>query len=473
MNDSIVTQSPVPYVDQPRLTVLSQLAALASGAIDAEEQARTFLYQYERTRHLNAFISVAAEDLLAQARDHDRRRQQGQASGPLAGLLVCVKDNIHVAGFPNTAGTPSLRHFRPTADADVVAALRSGGALFAGKTNMHELALGITSANAAFGAVRNPAAPGKFAGGSSGGTAAAIAAGLVPAGLGTDTGGSIRIPAALCGIAGFRPTTTRYGCAGVTPVSRTRDTIGLMANTVSGIALLDGVITHRDQRIAPRTAATMRLGICSYFFAGIDREIKPVIDAALAGLTAAGVELVDVDMPDLGPLMELSAFPIAMYEVSRELRQYLVKYDTGIDFPMLLNAVASSDVKALLQLAAGEQVSAEAYAAALVARAQLAQHYQLAFAEHELTAMVMPTTPLPSRDIEHPLDTVDLNGVQVPTFPTYIRNTEPATIAALPSLTLPAGLTRHGLPVGLLLDGIDDRELLATGLQIEKVLSQA
>ena len=170
---------------------------------------------------LNALITLDREGALARAEAMDDLRSRGQVLGPLHGMPIVAKDNIHVAGLPNTAGTPGLKNFVPDADSPVVAALRDAGAIMVAKTNMHELAFGITSDNAAFGAVGNPAAPGFIVGGSSGGTAAAIAAGMVRAGLGTDTGGSTRIPAAHAGIVGYRPSSGRYAQAGVTPISST------------------------------------------------------------------------------------------------------------------------------------------------------------------------------------------------------------------------------------------------------------
>lgn len=454
---------------------MQQLALLEQGGTTVEAQARLFLDRYQGARHLNAFIAtLPADELLAKARDCDRRRREGMPCGPLTGLLICVKDNIHVAGFANTAGTPGLRDFRPAADAEAFATLRASGAICVGKTNMHELAFGITSANAAFGAVRNPLAPEKFAGGSSGGTAAAIAAGLVPAGLGTDTGGSARIPAALCGIAGFRPSSGRYSQIGVTPISRTRDTIGVMGRTVEDIALLHAVLMKQDLSGDRPSPPPIRLGVCSYFFEGIDFETQAIIDGALRRLQSRGVDLVDVEIPDIASLMADSAFPIAMYEVTRDLRNYLAEYGTGVDLEALLRGVASADVKGLLGSAMHdiEHSDVARYNAALASREQLTRRYHEAFATHGVTALAMPTTPLPSRDIAPMLDTVELNGARVPTFPTYIRNAEPATIVGLPSLSIPAGRTRSGLPVGLLLDGLDDATLLAAGRAIQDWLSR-
>ncbi len=457
-------------------TAAEQLGAVADGSTCIEQLSNQFLRQLELHRELRAFIGVDADALLRQARDHDAEFTHEHIKGPLSGLLLCVKDNIHVAGFANTAGTPALAGYRPVADAEVVATLRTAGALFVGKTNMHELAFGITSVNAAFGAVANPRAPGKFAGGSSGGTAAAIAAGLVTAGLGTDTGGSARIPAALCGIVGFRPTSGRYSSLGTTPVSRTRDTIGLMATTVSDIALLDAVITRQRPANSPPGTSAIRLGMCSYFFELIDRDLRSVFDRAIVRLKAAGVDFVDVEIPNISELVARSAFPIAIFEVGPELSKYLETHDTGVDLASVTRQIASPDVKAIFDSVYPHcSITEQEYRDALHARAALTDAYRRVFVDHNLDAMVMPTTPLPARDIEGSGDTVALNGMRVPTFPTFIRNTDPSTVAALPSLTIPAGLTDDRLPVGLMIDGAsgEDRRLLATGLHIEHLLGRA
>src|SRR5579863_7521031 len=179
------------------------VGAIRRGDISAEHYAAALLRRCAAARPLNAFITLAPERVLEAARDCDRRRQAGAVLGPLHGLPIAIKDSINTHDYPTTAGTPALRQFRPAQDAPVVGALRAGGALILGKTNLHELSFGWTSANQAFGPVRNPYDVARIAGGSSGGSAAAVAARLTALALAADTEGSIRVPASLCGIAGF------------------------------------------------------------------------------------------------------------------------------------------------------------------------------------------------------------------------------------------------------------------------------
>ena len=173
--------------------------------------------------------------------------EHNKAEGRLAGTVVAVKNTIHVAGIPNTAGTPALRNFVPTEDCPVVKLLKAEGAEILGTTNLHELGFGITSNNFLFGPVRNPYDVERFAGGSSGGSAAAVSARIVPVAIGGDTGGSVRIPSSLCGVIGFRPSLNRYSVQGTTPISVTRDTLGPMALEMKHITLLDGVMSERKR----------------------------------------------------------------------------------------------------------------------------------------------------------------------------------------------------------------------------------
>lgn len=455
-------------------TIAEMRALLDSGALSSEQLVQQLIRRAEAGASLNAFITLDESAVVERARELDAQKAAGGSAGALHGIPLVVKDNIHVAGVPNSAGTPGLRDFVPADNNAVVEKLISAGAIILGKTNMHELAFGITSDNAAFGSVGNPHDPTLIPGGSSGGTGAAVSAGMAPAGLGSDTGGSVRIPAALTGIAGFRPSTGRYAVYGVTPISLTRDTIGYMAHSVADIALLDRVTAGGGGGDAP---ASIRLGVPrDYYYSGLDRQTEALTNRTLDRLAAAGIELVDVEVPNLADLLAKSSFTIALYEVNRDLAAYLEDFQTGENIETLAAQIASPDVQGVFAAILGDgAVPQAAYEAGLEAREALRGVYARLFADEEIHALVFPTTPLPARPIEGSLQTVELNGQQVPTFPTYIRNTDPASIAALPSISLPAGVTDNGLPVGIELDGPEgsDARLLAIAQRIEAIIGSA
>jgi len=427
-----------------------------------------------RYAKFNAFISHDADQLRADARALSARIGNGATAGALGGAVLAVKDNIDVKGYPTTAGTPALEDWRPTADAPVAAAARGAGALIAGKTNMHELALGITSNNAYAGATRNPYNPAMIPGGSSGGTAVAVSAGLASAGLGSDTGGSCRIPAALCGIVGFRPTMHRYSQRGIVPISSTRDTPGPMGRTVADVIALDAVCAERKQPAVAVELKGLRLGVPrQHFYDDLDPGLEAVVEAALERLARAGAVLVEVDLPNTEQFANGAGFAIAMYEQPRDLSAYL--YFSGLPFNAehVNSRVAGKNERLRLmeQLDPDKTLASEAYQLAMeVQRPALKQSYAEYFAVNNLAAMVVPTTPLPARPIGQE-DTVELNGKQVPTFPAYIRNSDPNSLTGLPCLSVPAGLTDSGLPVGMEFVGPKDSDasVLAIGGEFEKL----
>lgn len=398
------------------------------------------------------------------------------ADKPLGGLPVAVKDNICVKGFAMTGATPALQDFRPADDAPAIKNLKEAGGVVVAKTNLHELAFGITCNNAATGAVKNPFDHKLIAGGSSGGSAVCVATGLVPFALGTDTGGSCRIPAALCGICGMRPTAGRIGAEGAIPLSKTRDTIGPFAANVSDLASLDAALAGagNDDFSVP-DASSLRLGVPrGYFYEDLDSSLATVIDSALEKLGKAGVTLMEQDMAGVGELTQSLSFPLVFYETARDLAEFLDKHGCGVGMPELIAAAKSPDVKGVLEALTGEAATPEEVYQDIMSnkRPSLQKLYEDYFSANKVDALLYPTTPLPARPIGDD-ETVELNGNQVPTFPTFIRNCDPGSCAGVPSVSIPAGKTADGLHVGIMVEGPagSDRSLLGIAAALEKTIA--
>ncbi len=456
-------------------------ALVCAGKLSSERLVTDALQRARDVAALNAFVTIDEAGALKAARAQDARR--GKACGPLAGVPIVVKDNTHVAGLPSTAGTPALKAFVPERDAPVVQRLRAAGAIVLGKTNMHELAFGISGYNPTAQSgpepgVRNAYDHSRSAGGSSSGTGAAIGARVVVAGLGTDTGGSVRVPCAFNGCASLRPTIGRYPAAGIAPISHTRDTAGPMGLSMADVELLDRVIAGAA-RAKPARLKGLRLGVLQEAVTGLDADTQAVFDATLASLREAGVILVPVSAPALAEQNGAVSFPIAMYEAYDDMVAYLARYRTGVSIEQLAAAAASPDVKGTyLGLVIPRKLpgpnntvvdSKPAYEAAIrTGRPALQATYRALFKSGRIQALVFPTVPLVAMK-------ADAESSSVQTFMAVIRNTDPGSNAGLPGLQVPAGLgPTSGLPVGLELDGPvgSDRNLIAIGMAIEGLLGR-
>ena len=476
---------PLSSNEQLELTSSQAVAAIRNGSLSAEAYMQTLLARAERLADLNAFITLDKAQALAAARKVDAMRLAGTPLPPLAGLPIVVKDNINTRDLPTSGGTPALRNVRPTANAPALQRLLDAGAIVLGKTNLHELAFGITSTNlAAFaGPVKNPYDKTRIPGGSSGGTAVAIAARIAPAGLGTDTGGSTRIPAALTGTVGLRPSVgnggaqRRYDGAGVVPISHTRDTVGPMGRSVADVALLDSVVTG-TALATPVALKGLRIGVPASFWAGLDTQLAAVMVVARGKLAGAGVVFVDVDTVGLADLNAKVSFQVALHEPIADIPAYLTATGVaGITLADVAAQVASPDVKGAFGAIMGDAFGAAYPDAIKIHRPAMQALYANYFAANTLDAMMFPTTILPATTIDavKGSGTVSINGgAPVDTFGTYIRNTDPGSNAGIPGLSLPAGLTAGGLPVGLELDGPvgSDAKLLGIGLAIEALLGR-
>jgi mandelamide amidase len=474
------TQAPIPTVTQPP-TDLTQLSAteaagfLNSGKITSEALVVAYLAKIKIRSDLNAFITVDEAGALAAAKAADADRASGKAVGLLQGIPIVVKDNILVRNIAGAGGTPALKTLIPTADAPVIDALRKAGAIILAKTNMHELAFGISGYNEAFPnpttgsiGVRNPYDTTRFAGGSSSGNGAAIAARLVAAGIGTDTGGSSRIPAGVCGIAGFRPTVGRYDGEGIVPLSHTRDTAGPMGQTVADVALLDAAIT-RDVPVTTADLKGVRIGVVrDYFFQHMGADTATVMNNTLAKLTAAGAIIVEADMPNLKKLDDACGFPIVIKEAYDDMVAFLAKYKPDVTINQLAANIASPDVKGAFGAVMGHAADGAYPAAMLTSRPALQRLYEHTFATYALDVIIFPTTPVTAI-------TQGPDASSIANFNLFIQNTDPGSVAGIPGLSIPAGLSpTSGMPVGVEIDGPigSDRKVLSIGLAIEKVLGR-
>jgi indoleacetamide hydrolase len=457
------------------LSAVDVVAKLRNGEIRAERYAAAILERCQQGKALNAFITLPQERVLEAARAADRLRVSGAKLGALHGVPIPVKDSVNTKDMPTTGGTPAMRNFRPKEDAPIVRALLGAGAIVLGKTNLHELSFGWTSNNLAFGAVHNPYDVKRIPGGSSGGTAVAVATRMAPLGVAEDTEGSIRVPAAMCGIAGFRPTTGRYVSTGVVPISPLFDQVGPHARTVGDLALFDSVVTGDWTPLPATELKGTKLGVGrKYWFNGLDGEVERITNEALKKLQAAGAEIVEADVPELARLVELTTIPIEIHDVRFALAKYLEEYGAGITFDELISH-ASADIRRDFRdlLPGGKLFVGEAEYQ--VVRGQylpkLKETYRQHFARTGVTALVFPATMIPPPLIGEDVE-VSIGGKKVAFETAVARNIAPGSTAGLPGLVLAAGMTLGGLPIGLEFDGQagSDRSLLALGLTVERVL---
>jgi Asp-tRNA(Asn)/Glu-tRNA(Gln) amidotransferase A subunit family amidase len=459
-------------VSWPEQSLRDAAAHLRDGDVSAEAYAQALLDECDAGAPLNAFIALDRDRVLREARAADLVRMRGHLLGPLHGIPLAIKDVFDVAGSPTTAGTPTLRDHVPRRTAPLVQTLFDAGASMLGKTNMHELAFGITSANEFTGAVRNPCDPTRSPGGSSGGTAAAVAARMAPAGLGSDTSGSIRIPAAHCGIVGFRPSTGRYARDGMVPMCHTRDAPGLMARHVDDIALIDQIIT-RGYPLPQAGLKGMRIGLPrDYFFAALDSRVAAAVETELDRLTALGVVFVEAAPPDFAEARAEAAGPIMAWEMPRDLSRYLATAGSRLTFADVVAATASPYVKSELEglLTAIPELNARYRRALFEVLPRHRAEYEAYLRDNNLRAIVFPTTPLPPPPLGEN-DTIEVSGARVSIWHN-LRNAIPATLLGSPSLSIPVAAADGGWPVGLEFDGWSgrDRDLLAVGLAWEQTV---
>jgi len=397
---------------------------LRTGELSPREAVEHYLERIEARRELNAYISVRADKALAEA---DSLQASSAPRGPLWGAPVAVKDVIDVAGTRTTAASEILRENVAARDAVVVERLKAAGAIILGKLNLHEFAFGALTTSPHFGPARNPWATDRISGGSSGGNGVAAAAGLAAGTLGTDTGGSIRIPAALCGVTGLRPSTGLVSNEGVVPVAWSFDTVGPIARTAEDCGLLLEAIA--DFR-AERDGGAPRVGIVTSLLERADPRVGAVVEEAARELGAERVEA--PVLAHAGLIQQLMMLPEATAAHLPWLRTRLVDY--------------GADVRA--RLVAGLLLPATSYPTGLRARRWLDEQVQPLFERYDLLAA--PVMPIVAPLIGE--DPVELRGERIPVRLAVIPFNSPWSCLGLPVASVPCGFV-DGLPVGLALVG--------------------
>ncbi len=430
-------------------TLAELTGLLARRKVGAVEVTQAFLDRIERIDpRLNTYITVTAEAALRQARQLDRRRG---AQGSLHGVPLGLKDLCATKGIRTTAGSKILSDWVPRTDATVVERCRNAGAVVLGKLNMHEFAFGVTTNNPHFGATHNPWDLERIPGGSSGGSGAAVAASLCAGALGTDTGGSIRIPASLCGVVGLKPTYGRVSRHGIVPLSWSLDHVGPLAKTVEDAALLLQVLAGADPRDATcstravpnyrtalrRSPKGMRLGIPrEHFFDVLDAEVRSAFDAAVATLKRLGLRTRAVSIPSLPQTQSAEVAIMAAEATTYHAHNLRLR---GDDF--------GADVRLPLEL--GRMIPATTFLAAQRLRARLAAECAAAFEQADV--LLVPSTPIAAPHIDEQM--VEVDGAPFDISMLLSRNMMPFNLTGLPAIALPCGRSRSGLPLALQLVG--------------------
>jgi len=454
------------------LSASAAVEAMRNGDMKAEDYARALLDRAQEFARLNAFRTLNREMVLEVARTADKARASGVALGMLHGLPIPVKDSVNTKDLPTSNGTRALRDFKPRDDAAVLKSLFAQGAILMGKTNLHELSYGWTSNNGTFGPVRNPYDQEHIPGGSSGGSAAAVAARIAPLAIAEDTLGSIRVPASMCGLAGLRPTFGRYSDVGIMPLTINKfDQVGPLARSVADLLLFDRAATGDREQVVETPLTGVRIGLSPYFWSGLDPEVERVSNEALRKLRESGATLVWAEVPESAKAMG-TALTIISYDVLPGISDFLKEEGTGVTFEQMLEQ-ADEGIQAVMKRFAlpPNRPSREVYESMLGQREELRKSVRSYFETKGIVALAFPPIMIAAPRVGEDAE-VDINGKKTPLYVAMSRNISLGSCASMASLVLPAGMTSDGLPVGMEFDALmgNDRQLLSLGLSFEKAL---
>jgi aspartyl-tRNA(Asn)/glutamyl-tRNA(Gln) amidotransferase subunit A len=435
------------------MTITEAARALQSRAATAVSLTEGCLARIaERDPGINAFILVRADEALAEARDADRAIAAGGHLGPLHGVPISLKDLLDVRGTATTAASRVRFAHVATEDATLVSRLRAAGAVIIGKTNLHEFAFGTTNEDSAFGPVRHPLDPTRSPGGSSGGSASSVLAGMAYASIGTDTGGSVRIPAAACGLVGLKPAAGDVPLDGVVPLSTTMDCAGPICGSVEDAGILYGVMQGGAPRVvSPMDVRGLTLGrLDGYFTALLDEDVARAFEEACARLARAGAVLERVEIPHADDII-----PIYLHLVLAEAAEYHAR--------TLEQRPDDYTPNVRIRLEMGRYLLAEDYLRARRGRDVLVRDVQAALRGR--AALLLPSLAIPAPKLG--ASTVRLGGSEESVRNVMLRLTQLFNITGHPAITLPCGTSREGLPIGLQLAGHDTAALLGVASAVE------
>lgn len=392
---------------------------------------------------LNAWITVTADSALAEAKKCDEELAQGHDRGPLHGIPIGLKDLFYTKGVLTTGGSKLFADFVPDEDADIVISLREAGAVSLGKLNMHELAYGITSTNYWYGAVRNPWDTDRIPGGSSGGSGVAVATGMAFMAIGTDTGGSIRIPASFCGICGIMPTFDLVSRKGCLPLGWSLDHVGPMAATVRDTALSLTALTGVNYLSEEKSLKGIRIGIpTNFFFDRCDAEIQASIEKMAESARSAGAEIQRLEIDGIEEFVQVARTTL-MAEAANSLRDHLEEREKFS--PIALGLMDEA-----------RQISGADYVQAQQKRAELTQRLKKAF--QQVDCLFVPGTNIAAPEIG--ATTVEINGITDDVRLAITRTLRPINATDLATLSMPSGFSSSGLPLGLQIIGRPHEESL-------------